>query len=118
MATKLNVWIETPQSGKNVQAQDVFAADDQRIDGFQAGKPASSMRVNSMLRQSSILTVGFAEYLSTVNASAWENITLLSTVAQVNTAIKNSFKTIETNTLSQAKSYTDAAENRSKAQYK
>lgn len=113
MATKLNVWIDTPHSGKNVQAQDVFAVDDQRIDGFQAGKPASSIRVNSMLRQSSILTVGFAEYLSTVNASAWENITLLSTVAQVNTAIKNSFKTIETNTLSQAKSYTDAAENRS-----
>lgn len=113
MATKLNVWIETPQSDKNVQAQDVFAADDQRIDGFQAGKPASSIRVNSMLRQSSILTVGFAEYLATVNANAWTDITLLSTVDQVTTAIKNSFKSIETNTLNKANTYTNAAEARS-----
>ena len=112
MSTNLNIWIESPLSGKNVQAQDVFALDDQRIDGFQAGKPASSIRVNSALRQSSILTVGLAEYLSTIDSNAWSGITLLSTVAQVTLAIKKSFDSIEANTLSKANTYTNQAEAR------
>lgn len=112
MTTNLNIWIETPLSGRNVQAQNVFALDDQRIDGFQAGKPASSIRANSMLRQSSILTVGLAEYLATVNNNAWSSINLLSTVEQVTLAFKNSFQSIETNTLNKANTYTDQAEAR------
>lgn len=112
MSTNLNIWIESPLSGKNVQAQDVFALDDQRIDGFQAGKPASSIRVNSALRQSSILTVGLAEHLSTIDSDAWSNITLLSTVAQVTLAIKKSFDSIEANTLNKANTYTNQAEAR------
>ena len=82
MATRFSVWIDTPISGTNVQSFTAFSNDEQRKAGFTANTPASSIRVNTALRESTLFATGFMKAFfddSTLDAS--------STVAQMAAAL-------------------------------
>lgn len=82
MATRFSVWIDTPISGTNVQSFTTFANDEQRKAGFTANTPASSIRVNTALRESTLFATGFMK-------AFFDNSTLdaTSTVAQMAAAL-------------------------------
>ena len=84
MATRFSVWIDTPISGTNVQSFTAFANDEQRKAGFTANTPASSIRVNTALRESTLFATGFMK-------AFFDNSTLdaTSTVAQMAAALSN-----------------------------
>ena len=82
MATRFSVWVDTPISGTNVQSFTAFANDEQRKAGFTANTPASSIRVNTALRESTLFATGFMKAFfddSTLDAT--------STVAQMAAAL-------------------------------
>lgn len=82
MATRFSVWIDTPISGTNVQSFTAFSNDEQRKAGFTANTPASSIRVNTALRESTLFATGFMKAFfddSTLDAT--------STVAQMAAAL-------------------------------
>ena len=84
MATRFSVWIDNPVTGTNIQSYSNFANDAQRKSGFSAGTPASSIRVNTALRETTLFTPGFMKAFfdtSTLDPS--------STVAQMATALSN-----------------------------
>lgn len=84
MATRFSVWIDNPVTGTNIQSYSNFANDAQRKSGFSAGTPASSIRVNTALRETTLFTAGFMKAFfdtSTLDPS--------STVAQMATALSN-----------------------------
>ena len=84
MATRFSVWIDDPVTGTNIQSYSNFANDAQRKSGFSAGTPASSIRVNTALRETTLFTTGFMKAFfdtSTLDPS--------STVAQMATALSN-----------------------------
>lgn len=84
MATRFSVWIDSPVIGTNIQSYGDFANDTQRKSGFSAGTPASSIRVNTALRETTLFTTGFMKAFfdtSTLDPS--------STVAQMATALSN-----------------------------
>lgn len=84
MATRFSVWIDNPVTGTNIQSYSNFANDAQRKSGFTAGTPASSIRVNTALRETTLFTTGFMKAFfdtSTLDPS--------STVAQMATALSN-----------------------------
>ena len=71
-------------TGTNIQSYSNFANDAQRKSGFSAGTPASSIRVNTALRETTLFTTGFMKAFfdtSTLDPS--------STVAQMATALSN-----------------------------
>src|SRR5574344_632791 len=82
MATRFSVWIDTPIGGTNVQSFTTFANDEQRKAGFTANTPASSIRVNTALRESTLFATGFMK-------AFFDNSTLdaTSTVAQMAAAL-------------------------------
>ena len=82
MATRFSVWIDTPISGTNVQSFTAFSNDEQRKAGFTANTPASSIRVNTALRESTLFATGFMK-------AFFDNSTLdaTSTVAQMAAAL-------------------------------
>ena len=84
MATRFSVWIDTPISGTNVQSFTAFSNDEQRKAGFTAKTPASSIRVNTALREATLFATGFMK-------AFFDNSTLdaTSTVAQMATALSN-----------------------------
>ena len=84
MATRFSVWIDTPISGTNVQSFTAFSNDEQRKAGFTANTPASSIRVNTALREATLFTTGFMK-------AFFDNSTLdaTSTVAQMATALSD-----------------------------
>ena len=95
MATRFSVWIDNPVTGTNIQSYSNFANDAQRKSGFSAGTPASSIRVNTALRETTLFTTGFMKAFfdtSTLDPS--------STVAQMATALSNLIAT---------KTYVDAS---------
>ena len=61
MATKFKVWIDSPIEGTNIQSYSDFSSDSQRTSGFSVGfsvgNVASSIRVNSALRQANLVSV-------------------------------------------------------------
>ena len=61
MATKFKVWIDNPSQGTNIQSYADFVSDTQRLAGFSAGTVASSIRVNSVLRQANLVAVAFMD---------------------------------------------------------
>lgn len=63
MATKFKVWIDTPSSGTNVQSDSDYSNDSKRINGFIAGDTISSIKVNSALRSSSLITTALMDAL-------------------------------------------------------
>ena len=84
MATRFSVWIDNPVTGTNIQSYSNFANDAQRKSGFSAGTPASRLRVNTALRETTLFTTGFMKAFfdtSTLDPS--------STVAQMATALSN-----------------------------
>lgn len=84
MATRFSVWIDNPVTGTNIQSYSNFANDAQRKSGFTAGTPASSIRVNTALRETTLFTTGFMK-------AFFDTSTLdpASTVAQMATALSN-----------------------------
>ena len=95
MATRFSVWIDNPVTGTNIQSYSNFANDAQRKSGFSAGTPASSIRVNTALRETTLFTTGFMKAFfdtSTLDPS--------STVAQMATALSDLIAT---------KTYVDAS---------
>lgn len=63
MATKFLVWAENASAtsgGKLIGTEDLLT-DEQRLNGFSIGQPASSQRVNSLLRSSSLVTAAFMQ---------------------------------------------------------
>lgn len=58
MAIRFSVWIDNPQSGSggNIQDYSTYASDSQRINGFQPGVVASSVRMNTALRSATLVT--------------------------------------------------------------
>ena len=82
MATRFSVWIDTPISGTNVQSFTTFSNDEQRKAGFTANTPASSIRVNTALREATLFATGFMK-------AFFDNSTLdaTSTVAQMAAAL-------------------------------
>ena len=84
MATRFSVWIDNPVTGTNIQSYSNFANDAQRKSGFSAGTPASSIRVNTALRETTLFTTGFMKAFfdtSTLDPS--------STVAQMASALSD-----------------------------
>ena len=82
MATRFSVWVDSPVTGTNIQSYIDFANDAQRKSGFSAGTPASSIRVNTALRETTLFTTGFMKAFfddSTLDAT--------STVAQMAAAL-------------------------------
>lgn len=61
MSTKFKVWIDNPNPGTNIQSYEDFSGDTQRETGFSVGTVASSIRVNSALRQASLVSAAMME---------------------------------------------------------
>lgn len=106
MANNFKPWVDTPTAGQQVQSASVFATDAQRVAGFNAGDPASALRVNSALRQANIVIAGLMQFCDEVKTLP-NGLSLLSTVTQVKNAIKDSVDALHNTTLTSAKDYTD-----------
>ena len=64
MATNFKVWIDNPDAtsqNPNVEKNEDYAQDEKRIEGWKAGDPISSLKMNSILRQNSLIAVALAE---------------------------------------------------------
>lgn len=110
MANNFKPWVDLPTAGQQVQSAFVFATDDQRVDGFKAGDPASALRVNSALRQANIVVAGLMQMCDDIKTLP-DGLSLMSTVVQVKNAIKAAIDQLDATVLASAKSYTDTREN-------
>lgn len=85
--SKFKIWIDDdkvlPGDAGNVLASDVLDTDVQRINGFKSGTDVSSKRVNSILRQNSLVSKALMD-LSENNTFDYN-----STLENIKTAIKN-----------------------------
>ena len=84
MPTKFKQWIDTASAGTNVQSQTDFNGDTQRANGFQSGTAASSIRVNTALREATLITTALMDTLAPNS-----NVDVTSSVTDVKTAIGN-----------------------------
>lgn len=109
MANNFKLWVDSPSANKNVQSIANFIANQQRIDGFMPGQPASSLYVNSALRQANLVIVSLMQMCDEVTTLP-QDLGLLSTVTQVKNAIKTTIDKLDTTVLNAAKSYTDVRE--------
>ena len=109
MANNFKPWVDSPTAGQQVQSASVFATDDQRVDGFKAGDPASALRVNSALRQANIVVAGLMQMCDDIKTLP-NGLSLMSTVTQVKNAIKAAIDQLDATVLASAKSYTDTRE--------
>lgn len=91
MATKFKVWIDNPAEGTNVQSYSDFVSDTQRSVGFSVGNVASSIRVNSALRQANLVTAALMDVLLP-NSS----LDLTSSVNEVSEEISEVFDNLAT----------------------
>ena len=82
MATKFKVWVDSPSAGTNVQSMSDFSSDSQRQNGFAAGNAASAIRVNTALREATLITTAIMDTIAPNS-----NVDVTSTVAQVKSAI-------------------------------
>lgn len=78
-------WIDTPTPGTNVMATAAFSSDSQRAGGFSSGTVASSIRVNTALRQSTLVTAAL------MNAMVLGSMDYLDSVADVQSAMESFF---------------------------
>ena len=85
MATKYNVWIDSPTTGVNgsVYTQAQFAQNAQRIAGYEAGTPVPSKMLNTILRQTSLITTALMEAFCSSST-----VDLMSSLSQVTAALK------------------------------
>lgn len=92
MATNFKIWVETPDSSSanaNVEAIASFDSSSQRINGWLAGNTVSSIKMNSILRQNSLVVAGLMEAFCGSNTT----LSLLSTVSEVRAALLNGIAT-------------------------
>lgn len=80
-------WIDTATAGTNVLSESNFSSDTQRASGFTAGTLASSIRVNTALRQSTLVTKALMDALELSSYSYLDNDATME--AQVKTALQN-----------------------------
>lgn len=84
MATNFKVWIDNANAtseNPNVQTPEDFDVDSSRVEGFKAGDPVSSLKMNTVLHQNSLIAVALAEaFLSNTTMG------MLSSVGDVKTA--------------------------------
>ena len=88
MATKFKVWIDSATAGTNVQADATYDSDTNRQGGFAAGDVVSSIKVNSALRSSSLITTALMEALLPSS-----NLGLTSALSDVVTALQGAIAT-------------------------
>lgn len=61
--SKFYVWIDNPTS-TSCMTSDAFNSDSQRQIGFQSGKPASAIRINTAIRQANLIAVALVNALN------------------------------------------------------
>ena len=90
MATLFKVWIDSPDdtSSGNVMSQSDFASDSQRTSGYASGQTISSKRLNTILRQTSLIMVALMDQFCPSST-----VTLMSSLANVKTALGNAIAT-------------------------
>lgn len=90
MATQFKVWIDSPDdtSSGNVMSQSDFASDSQRTSGYASGQTISSKRLNTILRQTSLIMVALMDQFCPSST-----VTLMSSLANVKTALGNAIAT-------------------------
>lgn len=101
MANKFKVWVDQ-ENINNTQTYSEFENDTQRRNGFEAGNPASAIRVNTGLRQANLVACGL------MDAIAPDNQTLdhRSTREQVKTVITEGLKEVISENAKTAESIT------------
>ena len=90
MATQFKVWIDSPDAtaSGNVMSQSDFATDSQRTSGYASGQTISSKRLNTVLRQTSLIMVALMDQFCPSST-----VTLMSSLANVKTALGNAIAT-------------------------
>lgn len=90
MATQFKVWIDSPDdtTSGNVMSQSDFATDSQRTSGYASGQTISSKRLNTILRQTSLIMVALMDQFCPSST-----VTLMSSLATVKTALGNAIAT-------------------------
>lgn len=90
MATLFKVWIDSPDdtSSGNVMSQSDFASDSQRTSGYASGQTISSKRLNTILRQTSLIMVALMDQFCPSST-----VTLMSSLANVKSALGNAIAT-------------------------
>lgn len=90
MATQFKVWIDSPDdtTSGNVMSQSDFATDSQRTSGYASGQTISSKRLNTILRQTSLIMVALMDQFCPSSTA-----TLMSSLATVKTALGNAIAT-------------------------
>ena len=102
--SNFKIWIDNPIGGTNVVAPETFENDAQRQNGFKAGTPASSILVNTALRQSNLVTTALMEAIGTPA----NDLGALSSLNDVKTVINNNVLDINNKTVSFTQSQTVA----------
>lgn len=90
MATQFKVWIDSPDdtTSGNVMSQSDFATDLQRTSGYASGQTISSKRLNTILRQASLVITALMDQFCPSST-----VTLMSSLAVVKTALGNAIAT-------------------------
>ena len=90
MATQFKVWVDSPDDSAsgNVMSQSDFATDSQRTSGYASGQTISSKRLNTILRQTSLIMVALMDQFCPSSTA-----TLMSSLATVKTALGNAIAT-------------------------
>ena len=90
MATQFKVWIDSPDdtTSGNVMSQSDFATDSQRTSGYASGQTISAKRMNTILRQTSLIMVALMDQFCPSST-----VTLMSSLANVKTALGNAIAT-------------------------
>lgn len=91
MATLFKPWIDSPDdsSGGNVFSQSDFASDSQRTSGYASGQTISSKRLNTILREISLITTALMDQFCPNST-----VTLVSSLADVKSALSNSIASV------------------------
>lgn len=77
-------WIDSPVAGTNVLDSVTYSSDSQRTNGFQSGTVASSIRVNTALRQSTLVTAALMSAMGLDTMSSYLD-SLSSIVTKIST---------------------------------
>lgn len=91
MASNFQVWIDSATDDNTLSAADL-SSDSQRTNGFAPSQPASSKRVNSMLRQSSLVSAALMDIVDPTGTT-----TLRSAKSDVITLMTDYFGSISRN---------------------
>lgn len=83
--SNFKIWIDNPIADTNVASSSTFEGNSERVNGFRAGTPASSMLVNTALRQANLVTTAF---MNTIGTSA-DNLSVMSSLTDVENVIRN-----------------------------